>query len=140
MYNRVTKFQYQNFVTRLYIHKFYCIYFHCRFFDYGSLIILIIEIKKSLICHFNAYLFVGFSLYGKTEYNFVYVFINYFCAIVTYCIIISNLLFLPLNIDKASEQHTHVTESLFSQQVPGLSNRCTFALANGLAGIFISRY
>ena len=29
---------------------------------------------------------------------------------------------------------------LFSQQVPGLRNLCKFALANGLAGWFISRY
>ena len=44
-----------------------------------------------------------------------------FCANVPYCTIKSKILFLPLNIDKALEQHTCVTEILFSQQVPSLS-------------------
>ena len=48
--------------------------------------------------------------------------------------------FFFLNLDKVSKQYTRDTSSSFSQQVPGLSNRCTFALANGLAGRFISRY
>ena len=36
--------------------------------------------------------------------------------------------------------HTCVLYRRLSRQVHGLSNRCTFALANGLAGRFISRY
>ena len=67
-------------------------------------------------------------------------FINPFCAIVTYCIIIYNLHFRSLNLNKASKIHTRVTSSSFLQQVPGLSNRYTFSLANGLYGRFLSRY
>ena len=56
--------------------------------------------------YFNTYLSVGFYQNGKTEYNYVYVFIEYFCAIVTYCTIKYNILFPPLNLDKVSEQRT----------------------------------
>ena len=69
----------------------------------------------------------------------MYCFINYLCDIVPYFTIKSNILFRPLNPDKASKQHTGYSK-FFSQHVPGLSNRCTFELANGLAGKFISRY
>ena len=58
----------------------------------------------------------------------------FYCANVTYCTIKYNILFRPLNLDKAMEQHTRVTALFFSQQVPGLSNRCMLALANGLLG------
>ena len=128
------------FVTQIYIHKFYCIYFHYNFFDYEYLIISKIMNKQTFIFYFNAYLSVGFSYNGKTEYNFVYVFINYFCAIVTYCTIISNLYFCSLNLKKASKKHTRVTSISFLQQVTGLSSLCMFALAHGLSGRFISCY
>ena len=54
-----------------------------------------------------------------------------------YFSITSNLLFRSLNINKASKQCTRVSSRSFSRQVPGLSNQCTLALANGLAGRFI---
>ena len=80
------------------------------------------------------------SSIGKTEYNHVYVFTNTFCAIFHYQSITSDLIFCLLNITKASKQHTGVLSRSFSRQVHGLSNRCTFAFANSLAGWFISRY
>ena len=43
-------------------------------------------------------------------------------------------------IGKNREVFEIVLALLFSQQVNGLSNRCTSALANGLDGRFISRY
>ena len=81
-----------------------------------------------------------FSSIGNTEYNYVYVFNNPFLRLLHYLSITSNLLFVLLNITNASKQHTRFLSRSFSRQVPGLSNRCTFALANGLDGRFISRY
>ena len=63
-----------------------------------------------------------------------------FVPLFNYFSITSDLLFCLLNITKASKQHTRVLSRSFSQQVHGLSNRCTFALSTGLAGIFISCY
>ena len=57
-----------------------------------------------------------------------------------YFLITSNLLFCSLNINKVSKQHTCVLSRSSLGQVPGLSNWCNFALANDLAGIFISCY
>ena len=127
-----------NFCNTIFIHKFYCIDFYFSFFDHESLIISIINNKQTLICYFNPYLSVGCSQNSKNEYNYVYVFIKYFCAIVPYCIIKSNILFCPLNLDKSSEQRTGYSK-FFLQQVPGLINGYNFALANFLAGRFISR-
>ena len=63
-----------------------------------------------------------------------------FMPLFHYFPITSNLLFFSLNINKASKQHTRVSSISFLRQGTGLRNRCTFALANGLAGIFTSRY
>ena len=49
------------FVTRFFIHIFYCIYFHCPFLNYEYLIISRIKNKQILICYFNLYFSVGFS-------------------------------------------------------------------------------
>ena len=121
----------------LYISSF--IDFHFRFFDHEYLIISIIKNKQTLICYFNAYFSVGFSQNGKTEYNYVYDFIKYFCTIVTYCTIKNNILFCLLNLDKVSEQHMGYSK-FFSQHGTILRNQCKFELANGLARRFNSRY
>ena len=81
-----------------------------------------------------------FSSSRNTWYNYVYVFTNPFCAIFHYWSITSNLLFCLLNITKASQQHNCVFSRSISRQVTGLRNWRTFALANGLAGRFISCY
>ena len=57
-----------------------------------------------------------------------------------YCSITYDVLFCSLNINKASKQHIRVSLISFSWQVSSLSNRCTFSLANGFYGRFISRY
>ena len=102
------------FVTRFFIHKFYCIGFHFRYFDYKSLIISRIKNKQNLICYCNAYFSVGFSQNGKTEYNYVHVFTKYFRAIVPYCTFKSNILFLLLNLDKSLEQIMGYRKFLFA--------------------------
>ena len=51
----------------------------------------------------------------------------------------SNTMFYKIH-QGIERTHTCVLSRRISQQVHGLSNRCTFALANGLAGMFISRY
>ena len=81
-----------------------------------------------------------FSSIGKTVYNHVYVFSNTFCAIVSLLInyIGPNILFTKYHQD-IKTTHTCLSR-LFLKQVHGLSNRCAFALENGLAGRFIYRY
>ena len=74
--------------------------------------------EYTLIFYCKANFSVGFSLNGKTEYNYV----------------------RSLNLNKVSKKYSHVTSSSFSQHVPGLSNLCTFVLVDGMAGKFISRY
>ena len=127
------------FVTQLFLHKLYCIYFRFLFFDYKYLITWRIKNKQTLIYYFKAYFSVCFYQNGKTEYNYVYVLSVIFCDIFPYCKIKSNILFRPLNIEKSSEQHTGYSK-FFLQQVPFLSNWCKFSFSNGLAGRFISRY
>ena len=128
-----------NFCNTIFIHKFYCIDFYFSFFDHKSLIISRINNKKTLICYFNPYLSVGCSQNSKTEYNYVYVFIKYFCAIVPSCKTESNILFRPLNLNKASEKCTGYSKLFFATGA-WLWNRCTFALDNGLDGRFIPCY
>ena len=74
---------------------------------------------------------------GKSEYKYVYVFTNNLCVIVSLkinCIWPNNVF---LNITKASKEHTRVSSRRLLQEVHGLINSCTFALADDLAGRFI---
>ena len=100
----MTRFSYINSTALILIFDFY----------YKSLIISRIKNKQTLIFYFNVYFSVGFHQNGKTEYNYVYVFIKYFRAIVPYCTIKSNILFLLLNIDKSLEQRTGFGTFIFA--------------------------
>ena len=99
--------------------------------------------KKSytgVYCYWFPYFFVRFTQSVRLNIIvFMYLSIL-FVTLFNYFSITSNLIFCLLNTNKESKQHTHVLSRKFSQQVPGLSNRCTFALANGLSRRFISRY
>ena len=93
-----------------------------------------------MYCYCFTYLFVGIPQSVKLN---IIIFMSlpiHFVPLFHYCPIKSNLLFCSRNINKASKQNTHVSSRPFLRQVHGLSNRCTFALANVLDGRFISRY
>ena len=103
-----------NFCITIFMHKFYYIDFHFLYFYYESLIISRIKNKQTLIFYCNAYFSVCFPQNSKTEYNYVYIFTKYFPAIVPYCTIKSNVLFLTLNLDKSSEQRMGYRKFVFA--------------------------
>ena len=119
---------------------FSCIGLQLQFFYYESLIISWIKNKQTLVCYWNAYLSVGFFLSnGKTEYNYVYVLSNIFMQL--FLIAKSNVSNSFFSwISTRYWNNTRVNSHFFLQQIPGLSNKCTFAMANGLVGRFISCY
>ena len=57
-----------------------------------------------------------------------------------YCSITSNLILCFQKFTKETKEHTSVLSRRLLKQMHSLRNRCTFALANGLAGRNISRY
>ena len=105
--------------------------------------VVTVERKTSysgVYCYCFTYFFVCFPQLVRLNIIMFMSLTILFVSLFHYFPITSNLLFFLLNITKASKQHTRVLQISFSRQVPGLSNRCTFALANGLSGIFISCY
>ena len=126
------------FVTRFYVHKFYWTGFHFLFLNYEYLIISGVKIKK---LWFFISTLISLLVFLKTvRLNIIMVMClsNIFCAIVPYCKIKSDILFPPLNINKSLEQRRGYNKFLL-WKVPGLSGRCTFAFANGLAFWFFSK-
>ena len=84
------------------------------------------------------YLFVGFSQLVSVH---IIVFMLSLCVFFRFNFDYNwcNTMFCKIH-QGIERTHTCFSSRIFSQQVHGLRNRCTFALANSLAGRFIYRY